>query len=78
MTLRQAIEDILVKHTADLERMGGCGDSSCRFVRPKGMCTNGGCRCHRSDQRANLIAHMLFSMRVSLEAALLKDLGDGE
>jgi len=23
----------------------GCGDSGCRFVRPKGMSTNGGCRC---------------------------------
>ncbi len=24
----------------------GCGDSSCLFVRPRGMATNGGCRCH--------------------------------
>ena len=23
----------------------GCGDNSCRFVKPKGMATNGGCRC---------------------------------
>jgi hypothetical protein len=23
----------------------GCGDNSCVFVKPKGMATNGGCRC---------------------------------
>lgn len=23
----------------------GCGDNSCRFQKPKGMATNGGCRC---------------------------------
>ena len=23
----------------------GCGDNSCLFVKPKGMATNGGCRC---------------------------------
>jgi hypothetical protein len=29
------------------EEIGGCGDSSCVVVRPKGMCTNGGCRCYK-------------------------------
>jgi len=23
----------------------GCGDNSCRFRKPRGMGTNGGCRC---------------------------------
>lgn len=23
----------------------GCGDNSCMFVKPRGMATNGGCRC---------------------------------
>jgi hypothetical protein len=23
----------------------GCGDNSCRYVKPTGMGTNGGCRC---------------------------------
>lgn len=26
----------------------GCGDSSCKYVRPTGMATNGGCRCARN------------------------------
>ncbi len=28
-----------------LAQIGGCGDSSCLIEPPKGMCTNGGCRC---------------------------------
>lgn len=26
----------------------GCGDNSCRYVKPTGMATNGGCRCARN------------------------------
>lgn len=26
----------------------GCGDNSCKYVRPTGMATNGGCRCARN------------------------------
>lgn len=26
----------------------GCGDSSCKYVKPSGMATNGGCRCSRN------------------------------
>lgn len=26
----------------------GCGDSSCKYVKPTGMATNGGCRCSRN------------------------------
>jgi hypothetical protein len=28
------------------EDLSGCGDSSCLFKRPRGMATNGGCRCY--------------------------------
>ena len=28
-----------------VEKHVGCGDNSCRFVKPTGMATNGGCRC---------------------------------
>ena len=27
----------------------GCGDSACLVKKPKGMATNGGCRCIRAD-----------------------------
>ena len=32
----------------------GCGDSSCMFKRPSGMCTNGGCRCMKSPDTHEL------------------------
>lgn len=28
------------------ELLAGCGDNSCRFKKPSGMATNGGCRCY--------------------------------
>jgi hypothetical protein len=31
-----------------VEEVLGCGDGSCRFVRPNGMHTNTGCRCLES------------------------------
>lgn len=30
----------------------GCGDNNCLVVKPKGMATNGGCRCHDGSRRA--------------------------
>ena len=32
-----------------LSEMGGCSDGNCIVVKPKGMHTNGGCRCLRHD-----------------------------
>lgn len=29
----------------------GCGDNSCMLVKPRGMATNGGCRCGERDLR---------------------------
>lgn len=26
----------------------GCGDNSCKYIKPSGMATNGGCRCARN------------------------------
>lgn len=28
-----------------VDKLVGCGDNSCRFKKPTGMATNGGCRC---------------------------------
>lgn len=71
-SLREDIQRIVAEHRARLNAMGGCGDSSCRFVRPAGMCTNGGCRCHLGS-KGNIIAHMLMSLRIELEHALKLD-----
>ena len=39
--------------------IGGCGDNSCLFVRPKGMATNGGCRCLRQPGIGQKLAALL-------------------
>lgn len=36
----------------------GCGDNSCLFNKPKGMATNGGCRCHDKLEQAFREAYM--------------------
>ena len=35
----------------EVDRLMGCGDNSCRFVKPMGMATNGGCRCLVKDYK---------------------------
>lgn len=48
-----------VRHEMDLgdrdpSAVGGCGDNSCVVERPRGMATNGGCRCGRMALRMAL------------------------
>lgn len=45
-TINNAIEELDQR----LAQIGGCGDGNCLVVRPKGMHTNGGCRCLREDK----------------------------
>lgn len=49
---------------------GGCGDHSCRCVKPKGMGTNGGCRCHDDRDRAKKAISFLANKVAALEKAL--------
>lgn len=54
-----------------LAKIPGCGDNSCRFVRPTGMATNGGCRCHDSHSarmRMGFLASLLRRIREILDA----------
>jgi hypothetical protein len=41
------ISEALAERDAALQQLGGCGDGGCIIWRPKGMHTNGGCRCSR-------------------------------
>ena len=42
----------------------GCGDNSCAVVKPKGMATNGGCRCHKDTTSARrAIAYLSAKVR---------------
>jgi len=40
-----AIREALDAAVCSVRKVVGCGDNSCLFVKPKGMATNGGCRC---------------------------------
>ena len=45
MTFEEKIANIIQAVEALSEDVG-CGDNSCSFIKPKGMATNGGCRCY--------------------------------
>ena len=42
-----------------LERLGGCGDGGCIISPPKGMHTNGGCKCNRIPHKMSAAIHYL-------------------
>jgi hypothetical protein len=56
------IPDALRELDAQLEQIGGCGDGYCIIVKPKGMHTNGGCRCayDRHKMQRFAFAHNRF------------------
>lgn len=39
------LAELLQELREAVDGVGGCGDNSCRFRKPKGMATNGGCSC---------------------------------
>lgn len=49
----------------------GCGDGSCIVARPKGMHTNGGCRC--DERRLRMAVHAWRREADRLSALLLKE-----
>jgi hypothetical protein len=56
-----------------LAAIGGCSDGYCIIVKPKGMHTNGGCRCasDRTKMQRFAYAHNRF-------AAAIRSLGEQE
>jgi hypothetical protein len=53
---------------ADLLRIGGCTDGGCVIVRPKGMHTNGGCKCPRDQIKMQHYIQSVNRMRAALAA----------
>lgn len=54
----------------------GCGDNSCKYVKPTGMATNGGCRCsqNRGSHVERFLSRNLMSViekNKELEAEIL-------
>lgn len=42
----------------EVSKRVGCGDSSCKFTRPSGMATNGGCRCEQGPFVVSALANL--------------------
>jgi len=60
-------------------QLGGCGDGGCIIVKPKGMHTNGGCRCSTNRLKMERFAyeHNRFVSSVSAARnAIERELGD--
>lgn len=64
---RAGIEAVLNALDERLTLIGGCGDGGCLVMPPKGMHTNGGCRCMWDKYKAQQVvnAHKAFEAEVS-------------
>ncbi len=52
----------------------GCGDNSCKYVKPTGMATNGGCRCAENHGRKveRFLLRNLSHMKIELDKLKLE------
>jgi hypothetical protein len=50
-----------------LSVIGSCSDGHCIIKRPKGMHTNGGCRCYRDGFKMQQFAYAVYMLRAGLE-----------
>lgn len=64
-----AITKAINKYEATLAQIGGCQDHGCMIIKPKGMGTNGGCRCARSFIKTQRLAHAAATLVTELKAA---------
>lgn len=53
MMIKKAKEDL----DARLQAIGGCTDGNCIIVKPKGMHTNGGCRCNAEKHKMSSVVY---------------------
>lgn len=57
-------DDRLTQSLLELHNYDGCGDNSCRFKKPAGMATNGGCRCFRNIGFQSIVVSIYKRLRV--------------
>jgi hypothetical protein len=53
-----------------MQAIGGCSDGGCVIVKPKGMHTNGGCRCPRDFMKMQRLAYAAINLRKGISAIL--------
>lgn len=47
-----------------LNLIGGCSDGGCIVIEPKGMHTNGGCRCNRDPYK---MVRLVYALKKEIE-----------
>jgi len=65
-----APEQILEAWNKALTVVGGCGDGNCVVLRPKGMHTNGGCRCHEDRMKSRRVMSLASYYKNKIESAM--------
>lgn len=55
--IRRALESASDDLSERLSNIGGCTDGGCQVVPPKGMHTNGGCKCLSDHRTARRVVH---------------------
>lgn len=66
---KAALDSVKARQPSSLEGVG-CGDNSCLVEQPRGMATNGGCRCEPRALRMGVMAYRAECDRLT---ALLAD-----
>lgn len=66
--MSEKLQELLAKRDQQLAEIGGCGDGGCIIVKPKGMHTNGGCRCSRNWLQMQRYAYINNAFAMCVEA----------
>ena len=68
--LREAAQMALDAYELRMQQIGGCSDGGCVVVKPKGMHTNGGCKCWKNQHSMQRLARASNTFVEALRAAL--------
>jgi hypothetical protein len=63
MRLRKAVE----LYDTLMSTVTGCSDGGCMIRAPKGMHTNGGCRCHRDSMKTQRVLYSAKQLRQAID-----------
>jgi hypothetical protein len=72
------LEGLAENYLSAAAQVGGCADGNCVVLRPKGMHTNGGCRCTHDMDRARErgVARLLGMAQHIAHAAITQEKTD--
>ena len=70
--LAETLAEALEQYDQGCAAIGGCSDGYCVIQRPKGMHTNGGCRCSDDRNRMRRFASRAAYFREKVAEALLQ------